>query len=772
MNRALTLQILLLATAVPLARAMQAPTGLIGLAGDQSIVLHWNRNTNANLAGYHVYRSVFSASGPFFQLNTGGLLTAPGWCDLTSAVINGQTNFYYVTAVDTNSVESSPSANVVAAVPHPFASDDEFLDYVQECSFDYFWYLANPANGLIPDRTATGSPCSIAAEGFGLTAIGIGVDHGWIPRDQAAARVLTTLTTFLQGPQGPDTTGIMGYKGWFYHMLDMNTALRSGSSELSSIDSCLFLAGVFYVKQYFNGTNATETSIRSTADAIFNRVDWNFMSQGTAGVAMGWMPTTGFSGYGNWVGYNEAMIIYCLGLGAATNPLPASAWNLWTSGYNWSTLYGHTYVAFPPLFGYEFSHCWIDFRSIADPYMSSHGSTYFENSRRAVLAQVAYCGTAPFPGYSGTIWGLTACDGPPPTGYKARGLPPGGFDDGTIAPTAAGGSMCFTPEYSLPTLKAFYNLYRTQFWTDNGFRDAFNPGLGWWDSDELGLDQGPMVIMIENYRTGRVWAQFMQNAEVQRGLQRAGFVTLPRVALEIQSVPGQGTFRLSWNASADHFYQVEYSPDLLNWAAAPGLVQATNSGTFNWLDGGPPATISPPATAASRFYRVFDAGQAPPDGQPGLLLNPGFETAGAGGVYTATNWTTYGSCQRETWAAHDGSYGMAHEWWWGTSSGFYQDVAATPGANYVLSAWCVDDAASVVTSVYRMKLEYYDGSHTLLRTDTENLSPLISNLWQQLTLFGSPAPTTTVTVRAVFDASNLISGETLKIDDVSLMVVP
>ncbi len=733
------------------------PTGLVILSGDQSVILHWDADTVTNLSGYNVYRSL-SSGGPFVVQNS-SLLTTPGFCDLN--VNDGQTYFYQVTAVTTTPQESPPAATV-SAVPNPFASDDAFLDYVQEACFDYFWYLANPANGLVPDRTATGSPCSIAAEGFGLTAIGIGVDHGWITRAQGATRVLTALTTFWQGPQGPGTNGVMGYEGWFYHMLDMNTGLRSGSSELSSIDSCLFLAGVLYVEQYFNGTNATETSIRSTADAIFNRVDWNFMSQGTAGVAMGWQPTTGFSGYGNWIGYNEGMIIYCFGLGTATNPLPSSAWSVWTSGYTWGTYYGQTYVAFPPLFGHEFSHCWIDFRQIADVYMNDQNSTYFENSRRAALAEIAYCSTAPYPGYSSTIWGITACDGPPPTGYTARGLPPAGFDDGTIAPTAAGGSMCFTPEYSLPTLEAFYSLYRTDIWTENGFRDAFNLGLGWWDTDEIGIDQGPIVIMIENYRTQRVWRLFMQNAEVQRGLQRAGFVTLPYVSLNIQPVSAQGSFNLSWNASSGNYYQVEYSPDLFTWAASPGFVQATNAGTFNWLDSGPPATVSAPATVPQRFYRVFQVGQAQ------SLLNGGFETVGAGGIYTATNWTTYGSCERETWAAHTGSYGMAHEWWWGTSSGFYQDVAVIPGATYTLSAWCLDDAASVVTSIYEMKLEYYDSSLNLLGSDIENISPLVNNTWQQLSLVGNAIPANTATVRVVFDASNMISGETLKIDDVYL----
>jgi hypothetical protein len=611
MKRTLIFQILSLVATFDIAVAIEAPTGLVSRTGDQSVVLHWDRNTEANLTGYRVYRSTAGAGGPFSLQNipASSLLTAPGFCDLNSKVINGQTNFYYVTAVDTSSQESLPSATL-GALPHPFASNDEFLEYVQETSFDYFWYGANPANGLVPDRSAIGSACSIAAVGFGLTAIGIGVDHGWITRTQAVARVLTTLNTFLQGPQGPGTTGVVGYKGWFYHFLDMNTAVRA-NSELSSIDTVLLLSGILYAKQYFNGTSADEATIRAMADVIFNRVDWNWMAQGTNVVSMGWVPTSGFIP-NNWVGYNEGMILYCLGLGTATNPLPASAWNRWTSGYTWGTYYGQTFVSFPPLFGHEYSHCWIDFRHIADGYMNSHSSTYFENSRRAALAEVAYCSTAPHTGYSSTIWGLTACDGPNRdgyAGYAARGLPPGGLDDGTIAPTAAGGSMAFTPEYSLPTLLAFYTRFRRNIWTAYGFRDAFNiEDNGWYDTDELGIDQGPIVIMIENYRTQRVWQLFMQNAEVQRGLQRAGFVPLPFVALNLQALPAQGAFDLAWNASAGRTYQVEYSPNLLTWAASPGFVQATNSGTLDWLDTGPPATVSAPATAPQRFYRVFQLG--------------------------------------------------------------------------------------------------------------------------------------------------------------------
>ena len=600
MKRPLIFQIVFLLAAFHTAVAIEPPTGLVSRTGDQSIVLNWNRNTEANLSGYRVYRSI--TNGPFFLLTN---LPAPGYCDLDLKVVNGKTNSYRVTALTTTAQESLPSATL-SVVPHVFASDDEFLDYVQQTSFDYFWYGANPANGLVPDRTATGSACSIAAVGFGLSAISIGIDHGWISRTQGVARVLTTLNTFLQGPQGSGTTGTIGYNGWFYHFLDMNTALRA-NSELSSIDTVLLLAGMLNSKQYFDGASIDETAIRTKTDAIFNRVNWTWMAQGTDAVSMGWFPTSGFIS-GNWAGYNEGMILYCLGLGAATNPLPASAWNRWTNSYVWSTNYGLAFVQFPPLFGHEYSHCWIDFRHIADPYMNSHNSTYLVNSRRAAEANRAYCIANPAQqvGYSANVWGLTACDGP--SGYAAHGAPPALNDDGTIAPTAAGGAMAFTPEYSLPTLRYFYSHFRRNIWTTYGFRDAFNLGQQWYGSDELGIDQGPIVIMIENYRTQRVWRQFMQNDVVQRGLQRAGFVSLPLVALTVQALPVQNAISLTWNASAGRTYQVEYSTDLISWfASATGEVIA-NGPTASWTDGGPPDTAALPFSVPQKFYRVFQFG--------------------------------------------------------------------------------------------------------------------------------------------------------------------
>ena len=609
MKHTLIQQIFILAFMFHVASAIQPPTGLVIQSGDKSVILHWNPNLEGNLAGYKIYRSL-NSGGPFAAQNVSPSASL-GFCDLN--VSNGQAYYYEITALTTASQESLPST-ILSTVPNPFASNDAFLDYVQQANFDYFWYMANPTNGLIPDRSATGSVCSIAAEGFGLTAIGIGIDHGWITRTQGVARVKAALNTFLTWPQGASDAGIIGYKGWFYHFLDMNTAMRTWDSELSSIDTTWLLAGVLYDKQYFNGTNSDEADIRSMADAIVSRVDWTWMAQGTDKVAMGWQPDTGFTTFGNWVGYNEGMMIYLLGMGKATNPVPASGWSNWTSGYTWATNYGQSYIPFPPLFGYEYSHCWVDYRHIADAYMNSHNSTYFENSRRATIAQRQYCIADPndWPGYGSNVWGLTACDDPY-VGYEAHGGPPSQNysvpDDGTIAPTAAGGAMAFTPEYSLPNLQTLYNQYRTNLWTANGFRDAFNlRSPAWYDTDELGIDQGPIVIMIENYRTQRVWRLFMQNPEIQRGLQLAGFVPLPFIAIAVSAQPDQNTVNLSWNSQIGRTYQVEYSPDLVTWFASPaGAVTATGP-TAGWADSGPPVTATVPFGVTQRFYRVFQYG--------------------------------------------------------------------------------------------------------------------------------------------------------------------
>jgi hypothetical protein len=426
----------------------------------------------------------------------------------------------------------------------PAMSDSVFLDLVQHASFDFFWQEANPGNGLIKDRNTAGSPCSIASVGFGLSAIGVAIDRGWITRDAGRQRVLTTLKTFWEKPQGRDSFGYIGYKGFFYHFLDMNTALRTWNSELSSIDTALLLAGILDMKQYFTTADPAETQIRHLADSIYYRVDWNWMRNFQPNVTLGWFPETGFINAW-WRGYNEAMIMCILGLGSPTHPLPTSIWNAWTIGYSWQTHYGYSYVNFPPLFGHQYSHCWIDFRNIQDAYMRNRGIDYFENSRRATLAARAYSIANPrrWTGYGANVWGITACDGP--NGYAARGAPPAQNDDGTIAPTAAASSIPFAPQESLAAMRYMYDTYRNQIWMKYGFRDAFNLTVNWWDTDVIGIDEGPIVLMIENYRTGSLWRRFMQNPDIQRGLQAAGFTTVTSVDEKSSDVPSR--FTLSQN---------------------------------------------------------------------------------------------------------------------------------------------------------------------------------------------------------------------------------
>jgi hypothetical protein len=299
------------------------------------------------------------------------------------------------------------------------------LDTLQHTAFDYFWEEASAGSGLIKDGSQDWSVCSIAAQGFGYSAYCVAVDHGWVTREAARDRIIRGLEKLWTVPQGTAATNVNGYKGFFYHFLDLNTGVRTWDCELSSIDTALLIAGILDAKEYFDAPNEPETHLRALADSIYYRVDWDFMRNGGNGIRMGWKPGTGFSGFGDWVGYNEAMILYILAIGSPTHPVPAWTWYHWTLGYWWGTQYGQTYVIFPPLFGHQYSHCWIDFRHIQDTYMRNKGITYHENSRRATLAAREYCIANPggWVGYAGDVWGLTASIDP--DGYVAHGAPPG-----------------------------------------------------------------------------------------------------------------------------------------------------------------------------------------------------------------------------------------------------------------------------------------------------------------------------------------------------------
>ncbi len=439
--------------------------------------------------------------------------------------------------------------------PAPEAGDAAFLDDVQQRTFRWFWETTPDTTGLVPDRHPSRTFSSVAAVGFGLTAYGIGAERGYVTREAAAERTLTTLRYFWEAPQGDAPAGASGHRGFFYHFLDLETGTRFHQNELSTIDTALLMAGVLFAQSYFDGEEPAETAIRAYADSLYRRVEWPWFQRVRAPlITMGWRQEFGGFGEAAYEGYNEAMILYILALGSPTHPVEPDVWEVFTSTYQWGTFYGQEYLQFSPLFGHQYSHVWIDFREIQDAYMREKGIDYFENSRRAAYAQQAYAIANPggFAGYDASVWGLTASDGPadevrPVNGdtvqfrrYWARGASLDHInDDGTIAPTAAGGSVPFAPEIAIPALRAIQERYGAHVYNNYGFVDAFNPTytfvggdiefghvhpeLGWFDSDQLGIDQGPILAMIENHRSALVWEVMKGNPYIVRGLCRAGF---------------------------------------------------------------------------------------------------------------------------------------------------------------------------------------------------------------------------------------------------------
>ncbi|HEX3694947.1 MAG TPA: glucoamylase family protein [Polyangia bacterium] len=424
----------------------------------------------------------------------------------------------------------------------------EFLERLQRDTFAFFWDESAGGNGLMPDRSPNPDLSSVAAVGFALTCYPIGVEKGWVTRRQAAERTLSTLRFLWRGRQGPEAQGIMGYKGFFYHFLDARTGHRAVESELSTIDTALLMAGVLASQAFFDRPEESERAIRTVADQLYRRVDWAWAKSPKHPplVSMGWTPEQGFVPF-DWQGYNEAMILYLLALGSPTHAIDPSAWEAWTSTYRWDASDGFPRVAFDPLFGHQYTHVWVDFRGIQDPYMRSRGIDYFVNSTRATYANRAYCiaNPAKWVGYDEFVWGLTASDGPlkivvggqpahDPSrfhAYWARGAGPDGRDDGTIAVTAAGGSVPFAPELAIPTLLQLYTRFGDRLYGKYGFKDAFNLSYGeapsdkagWFDDQYVAIDQGPIVLMIENFLSGRIWSLTKSNAYFRAGLIRAGF---------------------------------------------------------------------------------------------------------------------------------------------------------------------------------------------------------------------------------------------------------
>jgi hypothetical protein len=419
--------------------------------------------------------------------------------------------------------------------------ESRMIDSIQRGAFGYFLHETNAANGLVLDKTSPDWPASIAAVGLGLAAYPVGVERGFVTRTEAAERTLRTLRFFWRSRQGPEPDAT-GHKGFYYHFLDMRSGARAWQCELSTVDSALLLGGMLTSAEYFDGNTPGERDIRDLAERLYARVDWQWAQNGGLTVTHGWKPESGFLTY-RWEGYDEALLLYLLGLGSPTHPLPPESYRAWASTYEWKTIYDIPYLYAGPLFTHQLSHVWVDFRGIQDEFMREHGIDYFENSRRATFVQQQYSIRNPggFAHYGELCWGITASDGPGDFTRKIDGIQrrffdylaravPYGPDDGTIAPWAVVASLPFAPEIVLPTIADFTRYHRAG---DHryGFKATFNPtfpdpgGLpnGWVSPWHFGINEGPIVIMIENYKSGLVWQLARGCRYLVAGLRAAGF---------------------------------------------------------------------------------------------------------------------------------------------------------------------------------------------------------------------------------------------------------
>lgn len=390
------------------------------------------------------------------------------------------------------------------------AEDEQFLDMVQRQTFNYFIDCMDQRTGLVMDRADnrsgsdfTYAPATIAGSGFGLSSLVVGVERGWISREKAETITLNNLKYAF------DT--LEHKNGFFYHFMDMNTGKRVWNCEISSIDTALFMAGVLLSAEYYENPQ-----IRGLAEKLYDRIDWKWMTDSSDFLCMGWRPETGFIPH-FWKDYSECMILYVMAMGASRNDLNPSSWRHLnrTAG-----VYGnHTLISCPPLFTHQYSHIWIDFKDKNDGF-----ADYFHNSVQATLANRQFCldSSPSYSTYGENCWGLTACIGP--DGYTAYGAMPGpAVSDGTVAPTAAGGSLVFTPMESLGVLKFLFGHYKKEMWGKYGFSDSLNTCRNWFAGDAYAINQGPIVLMIENLRTGLIWNLFMKNRYIQKGMDLAGF---------------------------------------------------------------------------------------------------------------------------------------------------------------------------------------------------------------------------------------------------------
>ncbi|WP_353481410.1 glucoamylase family protein [Haliscomenobacter sp.] len=487
---------------------------------DSHIELNWKNTGNSGGTAFRVYRSL--DEGKTFSLIGQAGKNDSTYLDFVRPLGLNVKASYRITTATGSGQESQPSA-IASTASFPM-SDDQLLDMVQSYTFRYFWDFAHPSSGLIRERNTSGDIVTIGGTGFGVMALLVGIKRGFITRDQGRERLLKMIV-FLEKADR--------FKGVFPHWMNGVTgktipfSTRDDGGDL--VETSFLFEGLLTAREYFSGRGTIEEKqLRDKITGLWEAIEWDWYRQYYQNFLFWhWSPNYQFAMNFPVRGWNEGMMVYLLGIASPTHGVPEGLYEKgWAGNSNYVNKNQYYSVLLPlgpvlggPLFFAHYSFMGFDPRNIIDRY-----TNYFRQNRNHTLINRAYCIANPkgFKGYGENCWGLTASDDPI-QGYLAHEPNSGPQDNGTIAPTAALGSFPYTPTESLAALKHFYRQYGAELWGPMGFYDAFNPQLNWYADSYLAIDQGPIINMIENQRSGLLWQHFMYNPEILTALSKMGF---------------------------------------------------------------------------------------------------------------------------------------------------------------------------------------------------------------------------------------------------------
>lgn len=405
-------------------------------------------------------------------------------------------------------------------------TDEALLDLVQKQTLRYFWDFAHPVSGMARERSNETASygqevVTTGGTGFGVMAVIVGVERGWIERD-TAARFLLKMVKWLS--KADSYHGVFPH--WYHGKTGKTIPFSRKDDGADLVESSFLLQGLLCVRQYFDGNNTVERSLRNRINGLWNEVEWDFFTRGGREVLYWhWSPNNGWAMNFPLRGFNECLITYVLAASSTRYPVTAGVYHRgWAQSdffKNGKSFYGYTLpLGFDyggPLFFSQYSFLGLNPKGLKDQY-----ADYWQQNQHHSLINYTHCVENPngFKGYGDNCWGLTASDDP--AGYDAHSPT---NDNGTITPTAALSAFPYTPEKSMKALRYFYTELGDKIWREYGFTDAFNSAQNWYAQSHLAIDQGPIVVMIENYRSGLLWNLFMSCSEVQAGLKKLGFVT-------------------------------------------------------------------------------------------------------------------------------------------------------------------------------------------------------------------------------------------------------